>query len=167
MILEADDQQNQDNNNQDNQDNNNQNKAVKGDAGTYKEWPSYKTTMRGWIKVMSGQEEVKSSFFEAGFLVPITVQNVNANAATATLEKQLDNECIVKISEYKNDYMFSIMGLKPYGYASTGWTKGKGPQISDIIKNMKAELKNSNNNNDNKNGNDGNNNDNGNSGGTM
>ena len=139
MILEADENQNNQDNSQ-----GNANKPVKVDAGTYKEWPVFKTTMRGWVKVMSGQEDAKETFFSNGFLVPIAAQLVNSNAATATLSKQLDSEVTVKISEYKSDYMFTIVGLKPYGYTSTGWSKGKGPAIADMIKSMKAELTNKN-----------------------
>lgn len=144
LIYEADqneqssDQQNQDNSQQDNK-----NKPVKGDAGTFKEWPVFKTTMKGWIKVMSGQEEAKDTFFSAGFLVPILPQVADAKASAATLAKQLDTQVTVKVSEFKNDYMFTIIGTKP-GYVSAGWAKGKGPAIADMIKAMKAELGNKN-----------------------
>lgn len=159
LILEAD-QNDQGNNNQGSsdqqqgQDNNqdNKNKPVKTDAGTFKEWPVFKTTMKGWIKVMSGQEEAKDTFFSAGFLVPTVPQIVDAKAAAATLSKQLDTQVTIKVSEFKNDYMFTIIGTKP-GYVSVGWAKGKGPAIADMIKSMKAELNNKNNdNNDNGNG---------------
>lgn len=144
MIYEADqneqssDQQNQDNTQQDDK-----NKPVKSDAGTFKEWPVFKTTMKGWIKVMSGQEEAKDTFFSVGFLVPTVPQVVDAKASAATLSKQLDTQVTVKVSEFKNDYMFTIIGTKP-GYVSAGWTKGKGPAIADMIKAMKAELGNKN-----------------------
>lgn len=167
LILEADqDNQSQDqsqDNNQDNSQQDDKNKPVKGDAGTYKEWPIFKTTMKGWVKVMSGQEEAKDTFFSGGFLVPILPQTVDAKAAAATLSKQLDTQVSIKISEYKNDYMFTIIGTKP-GYISTGWAKGKGPRISDMIKSMKAELGNKN-----TEGNDNGSNDNGgnSNGGTM
>lgn len=144
LIFEAD----QDNNknpdqNQDNNQQDDKNKPVKGDAGTYKEWPVFKTTMKGWIKVMSGQEEAKDTFFSGGFLVPTLPQVVDAKAAAATLSKQLDTQVTIKVSEFKNDYMFTIIGTKP-GYVSAGWAKGKGPAIADMIKSMKAELGNKN-----------------------
>lgn len=168
LVLEAD--QNQSNNQgaeqqqgNDNQDNN-QNKPVKTDAGTFKEWPVFKTTMKGWIKVMSGQEEAKDTFFSAGFLVPTVPQIVDAKAAAATLSKQLDTQVTIKVSEFKNDYMFTIIGTKP-GYVSAGWAKGKGPAIADMIKSMKAELGNKNN--DNGENNDGSNDDGGNSNGAS
>lgn len=145
LILEAD-QDNQNSDQQqgnDNQDNN-QNKPVKTDVGTFKEWPVFKTTMKGWIKVMSGQEEAKDTFFSAGFLVPTVPQIVDAKAAAATLSKQLDTQVTIKVSEFKNDYMFTIIGTKP-GYVSAGWAKGKGPAIADMIKSMKAEAGNKNN----------------------
>lgn len=147
LILEAD-QNNQNSDqqqdqNQDNSQQDNKNKPVKGDAGTYKEWPVFKTTMKGWIKVMSGQEEAKDTFFSGGFLVPTVPQVVDAKAAAATLSKQLDTQVTVKVSEFKNDYMFTIIGTKP-GYVSAGWAKGKGPAIADMIKSMKAELGNKN-----------------------
>lgn len=145
LILEAD-QDNQNSDQQqgnDNQDNN-QNKPVKTDAGTFKEWPVFKTTMKGWIKVMSGQEEAKDTFFSAGFLVPTVPQIVDAKVAAATLSKQLDTQVTIKVSEFKNDYMFTIIGTKP-GYVSAGWAKGKGPAIADMIKSMKAEAGNKNN----------------------
>lgn len=145
LILEVD-QDNQNSDQQqgnDNQDNN-QNKPVKTDAGTFKEWPVFKTTMKGWIKVMSGQEEAKDTFFSAGFLVPTVPQIVDAKAAAATLSKQLDTQVTIKVSEFKNDYMFTIIGTKP-GYVSAGWAKGKGPAIADMIKSMKAEAGNKNN----------------------
>ena len=153
LILEADDQNqnNQDqgnNNNNDNQDN--KNKSVKGDAGTYKAWPVFNTTVKGWIKVMSGQEEVKDSFFDGGFLVPTSVQGLDGNTQSkvATLSKQLDSQCKVAIVEFSNDYCFIIDGLKPYG------------------KSMKSE--NTSNNSDNDNKNNGNKDDGNNSnGGTM
>lgn len=169
LILEADENQNNnsngqnnnnnsnnDNSNNDNSNNNqdNKNKSVKGDAGTFKTWPVFNTTVKGWIKVMSGQEEVKDSFFDGGFLVPTSVQGLNGNtqAKSATLSKQLDNSCKVAIVEFSNDYCFILDGLKPYGYMSTGWSKGKGPAIADVIKQMKAESKpdNTQNNNGNK-----------------
>lgn len=145
LILEAD-QDNQNSDQQqgnDNQDNN-QNKPVKTDAGTFKEWPVFKTTMKGWIKVMSGQEEAKDTFFSGGFLVPTVPQIVDAKVAAATLSKQLDTQVTIKVSEFKNDYMFTIIGTKP-GYVSAGWAKGKGPAIADMIKSMKAEAGNKNN----------------------
>lgn len=171
LILEADDQ-NQNNQNQGNNNNNdnqgNKNKSVKGDAGTYKAWPVFNTTVKGWIKVMSGQEEVKDSFFDGGFLVPTSVQGLGGNTQSkvATLSKQLDSQCKVAIVEFSNDYCFIIDGLKPYGYMSTGWSKGKGPAIADVIKSMKSE--NTSNNSDNDNKNNGNKDDGNNSnGGTM
>ena len=173
LILEAEDQQNGNNQNNDQQNNNqdqqdNKNKSVKGDAGTFKQWPSFNTTVKGWIKVMSGQEEVKDTFFDGGFLVPSSISGLSGNtqAKTAILSKQLESSCKVAIAEFKNDFMFVIDGLKPYGYVSTGWTKDKGPKIADIIKSMKAEAKPSNDNKNNE-GNDNGNNDNGSSGGTM
>ena len=172
LILEAEDQQNNNqNNDQQNNDQNqqdNKNKSVKGDAGTFKQWPSFNTTVKGWIKVMSGQEEVKDTFFDGGFLVPSSISGLSGNtqAKTAILSKQLESSCKVAIAEFKNDFMFVIDGLKPYGYVSTGWTKDKGPKIADIIKSMKAEAKPSNDNKNNE-GNDNGNNDNGSSGGTM
>lgn len=133
------------------------NKPVKGDAGTYKQWPTFNTTIRGWIKTMSGQEEVKDTFFDGGFLIPTSIQGLGGNtqSKSAILTKQLDSTCKVSISEFSNDFMFLIDGLKPYGYVSTGWSKGKGPGISDIIKSMKAAATENNNSNDN--GNDNNN----------
>ena len=172
LILEAEDQQNNNqNNDQQNNDQNqqdNKNKSVKGDAGTFKQWPSFNTTVKGWIKVMSGQEEVKDTFFDGGFLVPSSISGLSGNTQTKTaiLSKQLESSCKVAIAEFKNDFMFVIDGLKPYGYVSTGWTKNKGPKIADIIKSMKAEAKPSNDNKNNE-GNDNGNNDNGSSGGTM
>ena len=172
LILEAEDQQNNNqNNDQQNNDQNqqdNKNKSVKGDAGTFKQWPSFNTTVKGWIKVMSGQEEVKDTFFDGGFLVPSSISGLSGNtqAKTAILSKQLESSCKVAIAEFKNDFMFVIDGLKPYGYVSTGWAKNKGPKIADIIKSMKAEAKPSNDNKNNE-GNDNGNNDNGSSGGTM
>ena len=174
LILEAEDQQQ--NNNQDTDNNQNgqdtqqddKNKSVKGDAGTFKQWPAFETTVKGWIKVMSGQEEVKDSFFEGGFLVPTTIAGCLANtqAKNTTLSKQLDSTCKVLITEFSSDFSFLLDGLKPYGYQSSGWSKTKGPKIADIIKSMKAEAKSSNNSEENKNNND---KDNGNSnnGGTM
>lgn len=171
LILEAEDQQNNNqNNDQQNNDQNqqdNKNKSVKGDAGTFKQWPAFETTVKGWIKVMSGQEEAKDSFFDGGFLIPTTVAGCVANtqAKTATLTKQLDSTCKVLITEFSSDFSFLLDGLKPYGYQSSGWSKSKGPKIADIIKSMKAEAKSGNSeenkNNDNKD--DGNNN----NGGTM
>lgn len=174
LLLEADNQQDNQNNNQNNtQDNQNnqqddKNKSVKIDAGIFKIWPSFNTTVKGWIKVMSGQEEVKDTFFDGGFLVPSSISGLSGNtqAKTATLSKQLESSCKVAIAEFKNDFMFVIDGLKPYGYVSTGWAKDKGPKIADIIKSMKAEAKPSNGNKNNE-GNDNGNNDNGSSGGTM
>lgn len=159
LILEADENQPQDNQ-QDNAQQDNKNKPIKTDAGTFKEWPVFKTTMKGWIKVMSGQEEAKDTFFSAGFLVPTVPQIVDAKAAAATLSKQLDTQVTIKVSEFKNDYMFTIIGTKP-GYVSAGWAKGKGPAIADMIKSMKAELGNKNN--DNENNGNGSNDDGGNS----
>lgn len=178
LLLEADNQQgNNQNNNQNNQDNSqnsqdnnqqNNDKSVKVDAGTFKIWPSFNTTVKGWIKVMSGQEEAKDTFFDGGFLVPSNISglSVNTQSKTATLSKQLDSGCKVAIVEFKNDFMFVIDGLKPYGYVSTGWAKDKGPKIADIVKSMKAEAKSSN---DDKNngGNNNGNNDNGSASGTM
>lgn len=134
IVLEAEDQ------NQDQQQQDPKNKAVKVDAGTCKVWPVFNTTMKAWIKVMSGQEEVKDSFFDGGFLIPTTIQALagNAQAKSATLSKQLDAQCKVSIIEYSNDYMFLIDGLKP-SYVSTGWAKDKGPKIADVIKSMKEE----------------------------
>ena len=167
LILEADDQNNQDQNNQDNNQDN-KNKSTKIDAGTFKTWPTFNTTVKAWIKVMSGQEEAKDSFFDGGFLVPTSIQGLagNTQAKTATLSKQLDSACKVAIVEFSNDYSFLIDGIKPYGYMSTGWSKGKGPKIADVIKSMKAEAKPSNSDND-KNNNDNDNGDNANNGGTM
>lgn len=176
LILEADDQNNQNANNQDqnnnsnnNSDNNqdNKNKSTKIDAGTFKSWPVFNTTVKGWIKVMSGQEEAKDSFFDGGFLVPTSVQGLGGNtqAKTATLSKQLDNACKVAIVEFSNDYAFLIDGIKPYGYVSTGWSKSKGPKIADVIKSMKAEAKPDSS--DNKNNDNEGNRDNANNGGTM
>lgn len=166
LILEAD-QDNQNSDQQQGQDNNqqdNKNKPIKTDAGTFKEWPVFKTTMKGWIKVMSGQEEAKDTFFSAGFLVPTVPQIVDAKAAAATLSKQLDTQVTIKVSEFKNDYMFTIIGTKP-GYVSAGWAKGKGPAIADMIKSMKAEAGNKNN--DNNDNGDGSNDDGGNSNGAS
>jgi len=168
LILEAEDQNNQSDQNQDNQNNqDNKDKSTKIDAGTFKTWPVFNTTVKGWIKVMSGQEEAKDSFFDGGFLVPTSVQGLGGNtqAKTATLSKQLDNVCKVAIVEFSNDYAFLIDGIKPYGYVSTGWSKSKGPKIADVIKSMKAEAK-PDNGDDNKNNNE-NNGDNANNGGTM
>lgn len=167
LILEAEDQQQ--NNNQNGQDTqqDDKNKSVKGDAGTFKQWPAFETTVKGWIKVMSGQEEAKDSFFEGGFLVPTTVAGCLANtqAKTATLTKQLDSTCKVLITEFSSDFSFLLDGLKPYGYQSSGWSKTKGPKIADIIKSMKTEAK-STNSEENKN-NDNKDNGNSNNGGTM
>ena len=168
LILEAEDQQN---NNQDNNQNTQQddkNKSVKGDAGTFKQWPAFETTVKGWIKVMSGQEEVKDSFFEGGFLVPTTIAGCLTNTQTknTTLSKQLDSTCKVLITEFSSDFSFLLDGLKPYGYQSSGWSKTKGPKIADIIKSMKAEAKSSSNSEENKN-NDNKDNGNSNNGGTM
>ena len=171
LILEAEDQQNNNqNNDQQNNDQNqqdNKNKSVKGDAGTFKQWPAFETTVKGWIKVMSGQEEAKDSFFDGGFLIPTTVAGCLANtqAKTATLAKQLDSTCKVLITEFSSDFSFLLDGLKPYGYQSSGWSKSKGPKIADIIKSMKAEAK-SGNYEENKN-NDNKDNGNSNNGGTM
>lgn len=161
MIVEADENQNQDQQ-QDNNQQDNKNKSVKVDAGTCKVWPVFNTTVKGWIKVMSGQEEVKDSFFDGGFLIPTTLQALGGNtqAKTATLSKQLDQSCKVAIVEYSNDFMFLIDGIKP-SYVSTGWSKSKGPKIADLIKSMKAEAQSSNDNEQqNKEGNDNGNNDN-------
>ena len=169
LILEAEDQQNNNQNNQDNQDNqqDNKNKSVKGDAGTFKQWPVFETSVKGWIKVMSGQEEAKDSFFDGGFLVPTSITGCLANtqAKVATLTKQLDSTCKVLITEFSSDFSFLLDGLKPYGYQSSGWSKTKGPKIADIIKSMKAEAKAGNSEDNKNNGNK----DNGNSnnGGTM
>ena len=158
LILEAEDQQN------------NKNKPVKSDAGTFKKWPAFETTVRAWLKVMSGQEEVKDSFFDDGFLVPTTIAAclTNTQAKVATLTKQLDSTCKVLITEYTSDYSFLLDDLKPYGYQSTGWSSKNGIPIADVIKLMKSEAKSGNSeenkNNDNK---DNGNNDNGSSGGTM
>lgn len=171
LILEAEDQQNNNQNNDQNNDQgqqDNKNKSVKGDAGTFKQWPVFETTVKGWIKVMSGQEEAKDSFFDGGFLVPTTIAGCIANtqAKTATLSKQLDSTCKVLITEFSSDFSFLLDGLKPYGYQSSGWSKTKGPKIADIIKSMKAEAKASNNSEENKN-NDNKDNGNSNNGGTM
>lgn len=171
LILEAEDQQNNNqNNDQQNNDQNqqdNKNKSVKGDAGTFKQWPVFETTVKGWIKVMSGQEEAKDSFFDGGFLIPTTIAGCVANtqAKVATLTKQLDSTCKVLITEFSSDFSFLLDGLKPYGYQSSGWSKTKGPKIADIIKSMKAEDKSTNSEENKNNGNK----DNGNSnnGGTM
>lgn len=164
LILEADEQQQdqQQDNQQDNKD-----KSVKADAGTFKQWPAFETTVKGWIKVMSGQEEAKDSFFDGGFLIPTTVAGCVANtqAKVATLTKQLDSTCKVLITEFSSDFSFLLDGLKPYGYQSSGWSKSKGPKIADIIKSMKAEAKSSNSE-ENKN-NDNKDNGNSNNGGTM
>lgn len=171
LILEAEDQQNNNqNNDQQNNDQNqqdNKNKSVKGDAGTFKQWPVFETTVKGWIKVMSGQEEAKDSFFDGGFLIPTTIAGCVANtqAKVATLTKQLDSTCKVLITEFSSDFSFLLDGLKPYGYQSSGWSKTKGPKIADIIKSMKAEDK-STNSEENKN-NDNKDNGNSNNGGTM
>ena len=174
LILEAEDQQNNQDNNQNNNQGNNQdqqqdnkNKSVKADAGTFKQWPVFETSIKGWIKVMSGQEEAKDSFFDGGFLVPTTIAGCVANtqAKTATLSKQLESTCKVLITEFSSDYNFLLDGLKPYGYQSTGWSKSKGPKIADVIKLMKAEAK-SGNSEENKNNNS-NDNGNNNNGGTM
>ena len=167
LILEAEDQQNNNqNNDQQNNDQNqqdNKNKSVKGDAGTFKQWPAFETTVKGWIKVMSGQEEAKDS----GFLVPNSIAGcvTNTQAKTATLTKQLDSTCKVLITEFSSDFNFLLDNLKPYGYQSSGWSKTKGPKIADIIKSMKAEAK-SGNSEENKN-NDNKDNGNSNNGGTM
>ena len=171
LILEAEDQQNNNQNNDQNNDQgqqDNKNKSVKGDAGTFKQWPVFETTVKGWIKVMSGQEEAKDSFFDGGFLIPTTVTGCLANtqAKTATLAKQLDSTCKVLITEFSSDFSFLLDGLKPYGYQSSGWSKTKGPKIADIIKSMKAEAKAGNNSEENKN-NDNKDNGNSNNGGTM
>ena len=170
LILEAEDQQNSNQDNQNNQDNqqDNKNKSVKGDAGTFKQWPAFETTIKGWIKVMSGQEEAKDSFFDGGFLVPTTVAGCVANtqAKTATLSKQLDSTCKVLITEFSSDFSFLLDGLKPYGYISSGWSKSKGPKIGDVIKAMKAEAK-AGNSEDKNNNNDDKDNGNSNNGGTM
>lgn len=171
LILEAEDQQNNNQNNDQNNDQgqqDNKNKSVKGDAGTFKQWPVFETTVKGWIKVMSGQEEAKDSFFDGGFLVPTTIAGCIANtqAKTATLSKQLDSTCKVLITEFSSDFSFLLDGLKPYGYQSSGWSKTKGPKIADIIKSMKAEAKAGNNSEENKN-NDNKDNGNSNNGGTM
>lgn len=171
LILEAEDQQNNNQNNDQNNDQgqqDNKNKSVKGDAGTFKQWPVFETTVKGWIKVMSGQEEAKDSFFDGGFLVPTTIAGCIANtqAKTATLSKQLDLTCKVLITEFSSDFSFLLDGLKPYGYQSSGWSKTKGPKIADIIKSMKAEAKAGNNSEENKN-NDNKDNGNSNNGGTM
>ena len=133
IVLEAEDQ------NQDQQQDQ-KNKSVKVDAGTCKIWPAFNTTVKGWIKVMSGQEEVKDSFFDGGFLIPTNIQALggNAQAKAATLSKQIDAQCKVSIIEYSNDYMFLIDSIKP-SYVSTGWAKDKGPKIADVIKAMKEE----------------------------
>ena len=172
LILEAEDQQhgNNQNNDQQNNDQNqqdNKNKSVKGDAGTFKQWPAFETTVKGWIKVMSGQEEAKDSFFDGGFLVPNSIAGcvTNTQAKTATLAKQLDSTCKVLITEFSSDFSFLLDNLKPYGYQSSGWSKTKGPKIADIIKSMKAEAK-SGNSEENKN-NDNKDNGNSNNGGTM
>ena len=171
LILEAEDQQNNNqNNDQQNNDQNqqdNKNKSVKGDAGTFKQWPAFETTVKGWIKVMSGQEEAKDSFFDGGFLVPNSIAGCLANtqAKTATLAKQLDSTCKVLVTEFSSDFSFLLDNLKPYGYQSSGWSKTKGPKIADIIKSMKAEAKSSNSE-ENKN-NDNKDNGNSNNGGTM
>ena len=172
LILEAEDQQNGNNQNNDQQNNDqnqqdNKNKSVKGDAGTFKQWPAFETTVKGWIKVMSGQEEVKDSFFDGGFLVPNSIAGcvTNTQAKTATLAKQLDSTCKVLVTEFSSDFSFLLDGLKPYGYQSSGWSKTKGPKIADIIKSMKAEAK-STNSEENKN-NDNKDNGNSNNGGTM
>lgn len=179
LILEAEDQQNNNqnngqNNNQNNDQNNdqdqqdNKNKSIKGDAGTFKQWPAFETTVKGWIKVMSGQEEAKDSFFDGGFLIPTTVAGcvTNTQAKVATLSKQLDSTCKVLITEFSSDFSFLLDGLKPYGYQSSGWSKTKGPKIADIIKSMKAEAKSSSNSEENKN-NDNKDNGNSSNGGTM
>lgn len=164
LILEADEQQQdqQQDNQQDNKD-----KSVKADAGTFKQWPAFETTVKGWIKVMSGQEEAKDSFFDGGFLIPTTVAGCLANtqAKVATLTKQLDSTCKVLITEFSSDFSFLLDNLKPYGYQSSGWSKTKGPKIADIIKSMKVEAK-SGNSEENKN-NDNKDNGNSNNGGTM
>ena len=58
LILEAEDQQtnnkNNDQQNNDQKQQDNKNKSVKGDAGTFKQWPVFERAVKGWIKVMSG-----------------------------------------------------------------------------------------------------------------
>lgn len=161
LILEVDNNQNQDQNNNQDNNQNNKDKSVKVDAGTYKQWPAVNTTVKAWIKAMSGQEEAKDSFFDGGFLVPTSIQGFagNTQAKTATLSKQLDSACKIAIAEFSNDYAFIIDGIKPYGYVSCGWSKTKGPKIDDIVKQLKqAQQTNKTDNKDNGNNDNGNSN---------
>jgi hypothetical protein len=133
ILFEADEQQGDD------QNQDQKNKPVKGDAGTFKVWKPVSCTMRGWLKTMSGQEEVKDSFFEGGFLVPMdaTAISTDANVKSATLSKQLDTSVKCTIVEYKNNFSFYLFGTKP-GYVSSGWNTNSGGGISTIVKNLTA-----------------------------
>lgn len=133
ILFEADEQQGDD------QGQDQKNKPVKGDAGTFKVWKPVSCTMRGWLKTMSSQEEVKDSFFEGGFLVPMDVTAIStaANAKSATLSKQLDAAVKCTIVEYKNNFSFYLFGTKP-GYVSSGWNTNSGGGISTIVKNLTA-----------------------------
>lgn len=131
ILFEADEQQ------ADDQGQDQKNKPVKGDAGTFKVWKPVSCTMRGWLKTMSGQEEVKDNFFEGGFLVPMDAAAIStaANAKSATLSKQLDASVKCTIVEYKNNFSFYLFGTKP-GYVSSGWNTNSGGGISTIVKNL-------------------------------
>lgn len=136
ILFEADEQQSDD------QGQDQKNKPVKGDAGKFKVWKAVSCTMRGWLKTMSGQEEVKASFFDNGFLVPTTVQAILAgtNANVATLQKNLDTQIKCTITEFTDDFSFTLDGGK-FGYTSTGWKSNSGGGISAIIKNLTANSK--------------------------
>lgn len=131
ILFEADEQQGDD------QGQGQKNKPVKGDAGTFKVWKPVSCTMRGWLKTMSGQEEVKDGFFEGGFLVPMDAAAIStaANVKSATLSKQLDASVKCTIVEYKNNFSFYLFGTKP-GYVSSGWNTNSGGGISTIVKNL-------------------------------
>lgn len=162
-IVEADDQNNngdQNNNNQNNNNNQQQNNPVKKDAGTFKTWNSIKITMRGWIKTMSGQEQVKNTFFDNGFIIPNTLQAItqNTQSKVQALEKNLDAECTCVVTEFKDDYSFNIFG-NGFGYVSSGWNKQSGGGMQSVIKNLqdnsKPQQKQNNNNNNNQQQNNG------------
>lgn len=133
ILFEADEQQGDD------QGQDQKNKPVKGDAGTFKVWKPVSCTMRGWLKTMSGQEEVKDSFFEGGFLVPMDAAAIStaANVKSSTLSKQLDASIKCTIVEYKNNFSFYLFGTKP-SYVSSGWNTNSGGGISTIVKNLTA-----------------------------
>lgn len=145
VVAEADDQNNDNSGNNGNdqqQQQDTKNNPVKKDAGTFKTWNGVKMTMRGWLKTMSGQDQVKDTFFDNGFIIPTTLQGITANTQSKVqaLEKNLDAECTCVVTEFKDDYSFNIFG-NGFGYVSSGWNKQSGGGMQSVIKNLQDNSK--------------------------